>query len=359
VTKRYGAGAALLLALTAGCSGNGDGGDPDDGNSKTPVADTSDSPTAGTTQTAVQTTALLDWTQVPGSLRDRVIVAGEWTITVPASGKEAVIDGPRRSTIPAGEGRRIDEVLSSGGLAVIVAVDELEERPQRAIVVDLAGGEQHEVTDPVPATGGAWSLHGDELHYATVSGGEYCLATAAAMHDGTVSWCQPKGNGFSQLVQTDSGLALMSFDDRQPACRRLFQLGDHEAEPEVPGVAQDCSGFDIGLTGNGAVWSTIPNEHRIERADFHALADGTTYDLGPGNSGSLTSCGGSLFFTRDAARGEPAKLLRWTGTQLEVVYESPGTGEAFLEEPVCAGPTLTVTALGEGGDERVSATVPG
>jgi hypothetical protein len=351
VTKGYAASAALLLALTAGCASDGPSSD----------GPSIDGPSSGATQTAEPTTALLDWTPVPGSLRDLVVVDGAWTITVPASGGRAVIDGPNGGTIPAGPNRRIDEVLSAGGgLAVVVAVDELEERPQRAIVVDLANGMQrHEVTDPVPAPGGSWSLHDDVLHYATYDGADYCLATASAMHDGTVSWCQPKGHGFSQLLQTDSGLALMSFDDERPACRRLFQLEDHEAEPEVPGVPQDCSGYDIGLTGNGAVWSTIPNEHRIESADFHALADGATYDLGPGNSGSLTSCGDSLFFTRDAARGEPARLLRWTGSSLEVAYESPGTGEAFLEEPVCAGTTLTVTAYGEGGDERVSATVPG
>ena len=44
---------------------------------------------------------------------------------------------------------------------------------------------------------------------------------------------------------------------------------------------------------------------------------------------------------------------------LEIVYESPGRGEAFLEAPRCADSVLTVSAYGEGGDEQVSATVPG
>jgi hypothetical protein len=116
------------------------------------------------------------------------------------------------------------------------------------------------------------------------------------------------------------------------------------------------------LTDDGAVWSTVPNERRIERGTFFASADGVVTELGTGTTGTLTWCGDSAYFVRDAQKdeGDRARLLRWTPEHtLEVVYESPGTGEAFLDAPACSEGVLTVTAYGEGGDERVWATVPG
>ena len=43
----------------------------------------------------------------------------------------------------------------------------------------------------------------------------------------------------------------------------------------------------------------VPNEHRIDVAHFYAHTDDGWYDLGPGTSGSLVTCDGAAYFTRD------------------------------------------------------------
>ena len=102
----------------------------------------------------------------------------------------------------------------------------------------------------------------------------------------------------------------------------------------------------------------VPDEHRVEEAHFHAVAGGTPSDLGPGTAGTLTWCGGAAWFVRDPQReGDPAALMRWSPADgLSVAYESPA-GRAFLSAPRCGGDALTVTAMAEGGDEQVTATV--
>jgi hypothetical protein len=156
----------------------------------------------------------------------------------------------------------------------------------------------------------------------------------------------------------------MTFDDMRPvSCRTLVRMEGTRTIP-VPGVP-DCTGWDLLLSGTGAVWSTIPDEKRVERGQFFASrgggADGGVTALGPGTTGTMVWCGDSAYWARDAQKDvDKARLLRYTPDgSLEVVYESPGRGEAFLAPPTCAGDVLTVTAYAEGGDERVWATVPG
>ena len=50
------------------------------------------------------------------------------------------------------------------------------------------------------------------------------------------------------------------------------------------------------------VWSVVRNEHRIDAAHFYAHTDAGWYDLGPGTTGSLVTCAGDAYFTRDPAR---------------------------------------------------------
>ena len=64
---------------------------------------------------------------------------------------------------------------------------------------------------------------------------------------------------------------------------------------------------------------------------------------------------------RDPQRdGSAAALMRWRPADrgLDVVYESPRGGEAFLSAPRCGGDTITVTAFAQSGDEQVSAAAP-
>jgi hypothetical protein len=108
------------------------------------------------------------------------------------------------------------------------------------------------------------------------------------------------------------------------------------------------------------VWSVVPKDRRIEVAHFYAHTDGGWYDLGPGTSGSLVTCAGSAFFTRDpASHHDPATLMRWSpqSSSLTIAYETPGTGNAFLSPPRCGGTHLTVTAYSQAGDEQVTTSL--
>ena len=98
----------------------------------------------------------------------------------------------------------------------------------------------------------------------------------------------------------------------------------------------------------------MPRPRRQEEARFHASADGTYFDLGPGTTGTALPCGDSVFFVRDPqGHDEPARLMRWTPDHtLEVAYESASVGNAFLGEPACGGGVLTLSSFGEEGDEH-------
>ena len=122
---------------------------------------------------------------------------------------------------------------------------------------------------------------------------------------------------------------------------------------------EECLGWEGVLVGDGAVWSVVPKQNRIEAARYYARAGDKYFDLGPGTSGTLVPCAEAAYFTQDPLRdGDPARLLRWTadGT-LEVVYETRGRGPAFLTEPRCGDDRITVTAIAESGDEQVSAAL--
>ena len=373
---RYAAG-GLLLVLLAGC-GTGASDQPGEptepttssaspsstsspGSTATPATPSS-TPTATTTPSGGEVTptpALLDWSPVVASPEGLVVQGVEWSVRVNPAGTRAKVAGPGPGQrVAAGPGRRIDQVLLDDEWLVLVAQAE-DGRPAKATVLELATGEGRRLT-PRPAPAGDWAMHGGTLHYPTTGPEEtYCLA---AFHlpsgQGEVDYCAPPQHGFSNVVASSTTTALMTFDDTRPvSCRTLATLTDGVAEP-LPGVPE-CVGWDVAATPTGAVWSVLPDEQQVEAGRYHATADGATYDLGVGATGTLTPCGDSVYFARNAAAGRPAQLLRWTpDATLEVVYAARGTGPGFLSEPACAGSVLTVTSFGAGGDEVVSATAP-
>ena len=373
--RRYAAVSLLaLVLLTAGCTGGDDGDDPESGASSPTPATGEPSPSGSTSPTgepsgepsvAAPTTALLDWQDAGAIGRDTVTVGDPWTVTVPDSGaKASADDGKRTVTVAAGKGRRVNDAILDDDRLLVVAQDKQEARPQLLTLVDLGTGKRSVVRTPEPATGGPVAFHDGLVAYATNGpGGKYCVATYDVDGGrGEVGYCAPRRHGFSNLSISDEGIALMTFDAKRPvSCRSLVSMGEDGSTTPVRGVPS-CSGWDVLLTADGgAVWSALPNEQQVERGDFYATTGDSVTELGPGTTGTLTWCGGSAYFVRDAQKDvDKARLLRWTpeGT-LEIVYESPGEGEAFLAPPECSGDRITVTAYGEGGDERVWATVPG
>ena len=104
----------------------------------------------------------------------------EWTVTVPDSGAEARLVGPdRRTTVAAGQGRRITDAFLDGEHAVIVAQDEQESRPQTITTIELATSTLDEVRSPQPGPAGPVAYDDGTLTYAVYrpGGKDYCLAT--------------------------------------------------------------------------------------------------------------------------------------------------------------------------------------
>lgn len=337
---------AATLAL-AGCSA--DGGEP---------ADTS-GPAAAGDPTAART-ATLDWKPLPGSTKDDVTSNGTWTLTVAADGGTATLEGPQTGTTVAVDDReRVSDAFLDEDRAVVVLQDRQETRPARALVTELASGEEWEVgpDSAVPTTtGGTWAMGGDTLVHATVTdAGRYCLATVdLAARTSELGWCAPERHGFNGARVTDAGTALMTFDDSRPSCRTVVAVRGADVEP-FEGVAE-CKGWDALLLPDATVWSVVPKENRVEAARLSARTADGVVDLGPGTSGTLVGCGDAAWFVRDPQRdGDPARLLRWSAEDgLSVAYETDGS-PAFLAPPRCGGGAINVTALSEGGDEHVTA----
>lgn len=320
-------------------------------------------PSATPAETApIPTPALLAWEPTLRPVEETVTTGGGWTIVVDQERSLATVDGLQSRTVAGGKRFRISDVLLDTAYAVVVKSDSLEEKPAVATVLDLATGKPSIVDgrSEVPTTnGGTWALHGNRLVHATIDdGGAYCLAERdLATGAAEVGWCADERQGFNNAQVTPAGLTVMAFDDQRPSCRTIGAVAGGALDP-VEGVTE-CTGWEGVVTDDGAVWSVIPRENRLDEAHVYARgAPGPddVVDLGPATAGTLTWCAGATYFVLDPQTpGEPARLLRWTdaGT-LETVYESKG-GQAFLSDPRCGGDRITVSAFSESGDEQVSA----
>jgi hypothetical protein len=305
----------------------------------------------------------LHWTSVPGSTKDLVTVGDGWTLTVVHGGSSARLAGPHPRTISAGAHASITDAYLDAGHALVVSEDRLAKQPDLATLVDLASGGATVLdggSDPPTVVGGTWALGPDTLVHAT-SGSQhrYCLATVqlagGATSTGATGWCAAPRHGFSRAAITGDGTTMMTFDNHHPSCRVLNSVEGTVLHP-LPGVTP-CKGWDSALLDGTTAWSVVPNDHRIEVAHFYAHTDGGWYDLGAGTSGSLVTCDGSAYFTRDpGSRTEPARLLRWSpaDASLTVAYATTGTGNAFLSPPRCGGTHLTLTAYTSAGDTQVT-----
>lgn len=361
--RRYVALAALLLALMVACGDDDDDGAQDDGPETGPDG-TSASAAPSSPVAAKPVRAPLDWQPTGVRVEDIVVKGSEWTAVTDQDGRGTVLTGPGGDEVQleAGRQRRIIDVHMSDSHAVVVAQDDLEQRPLELTVVDLADGTTDKVAGPTPAPNGSATLDGTTLLYPSYGASRaYCLATYDVREgSGTTGYCAHPRAGWTNARHTGAGTTLTSFDDTEPACRTPMDVAEDGTATPVAGVPV-CKGWDVLATPEGHAWSVVVDEEVIEEGQFSASVDGQVHRLGPGTTGSLTWCGDSAYFVQDPQRDVgKARLLRWTPDQrLEIVYESPGKGPAFLAEPRCAGTVMTVSAYAEGGDEQVWATVPG
>ncbi len=306
------------------------------------------------------TTDLLDWKPVNGPVDDTVTRSSTWTVTVNKARSEARIEGPESLGLGSGGRVTVSNVLVDDQRVVVVMEDERAERGDEATIIDSSGGTAtlDGKSFPPTTTGGTWAMGQETLVHATViNDGAYCLATVSLESgQGDAPWCAEPHHGFRGAVISDAGLSIMSFDDQRPvSCTTLLAIDGGDATP-FEGVT-DCEGWDAARLGDGEVWSEVPKPNRQEDAVFHARLGGTTYDLGPGTTGTLTYCAGATYFVRDPQTDDdPAQLLRFSPDgALAVVYTSESTGNAFLSVPRCGGDAITLTSYGDQGDEQVTA----
>lgn len=328
----------------------------------TPTASESatESPTEPTDGTSSPAHVDLAWKDVPGSVEEETTVSGKWRLTRAKGGTSIDLAGPRPQSLSAPQGWTFSHALIDGFYAVAVAEQKLAQQPDRATVIDLRTGDQQTIdggSTPPTTTGGSWTLTGGILTHATRPGGDYCLAFVDLLADRSDQGpCAGKRHGFSNVVTTPSATTALTFDSGHPSCRTPALVSGTRFEP-LPGVEQ-CKGFDSASTESGQVWSVVPKEQRIEAAHFYADFGGGRVDLGPGTSGSLVWCGDAAYFTQDPqTSSDPARLIRATPDGPQVVFESKGTGNAFLGSPRCGGRDLTVSAYAEAGDQQVVARV--
>jgi hypothetical protein len=327
---------------------------PSESREPTSTSEPTDSP--GPTRPAV-----LDWRRVPGSVDDEVTVSGDWLLRRLESGDRVELTGPRQLTIDPPTGFRITDALIDGSYAVVVAEHERAEQPNRATVVDLSTGERSVVDgrSDVPTTvGGTWALGSGLLVHATTSGRDYCVAVLDLLTGrGERGPCVPPRHGLTNATVSPGGVSVMTFDDSRPSCRTLERLVGSRFEP-IAGV-EECRGWEAVTTESAAIWGLVANERRVEASEFFADGGSGPVEIGPGTTGTLTWCGDAAYVVRDPQRDDdPARLLRIDiDGSVEVVYESPGTGRAFLSAPRCGATDLTVTAFTAEGDEQVTAPI--
>jgi len=380
--SRLAAPAVLGVVLVlAGCGNDREPTAGPSGPSSTPAASTTAEPTATPSATAstkepvpatgptpTASSAPLAWEQTGRAVQEEVITGQGWTIVVDEERSLATLSGPGSLTVSGDKRFRVDEVLLDRGWAVVVLGDTLQQQPARATVVNLATGRQTVLdgtADPPTVNGGTWALLDGLLVHATRADGDYCLAARSLSGlgpdaPGEIVYCAADRHGFSNARLTPTSLGLMTFDDQRPSCRTLGTV-DNDGGIEPVGGVEDCKGWELVQADAGPVWSVIPRPNALDEARVHATApDGSTVDLGPATSGSLTWCAGATYFARDPqSPGEPARLMRWTDAgAFEVVYETTGSGQAFLDGPRCGGDRITVSAYAESGDQQVSAPVP-
>lgn len=378
-TALFAALAALALTTVAGCTGSDDqpntaatpqaepsvssSSDPAVPSSPATSASASATPSASGTTAATPTAALLDWKPLPGDPADTVTTNGISTLTIAGDGRSWSLERTRGgSSSGAGQsvpkGQRVMKAGLDDDYAVVVYGDEAATKGQTAIVTTLASGKQarldaHSALPPAPD--GPWSLDGSTLWRSTGgdAGQPYCLvSTDLASMRSQKSWCAGPRDGFANVLASGGRVSLMTFDDHRPtSCRTLATVTDATIQPYA-GVPA-CKGIQAAALGGGSVWAMVPDEHRYQQVRVYAATARGTIDLGTGVNGTLTVCGGSAFWARNATGSAPAALMRWDGSTLTTAYESKG----FLGQPLCAGDRINIAESGTARDRQLTAVV--
>lgn len=248
----------------------------------------------------------------------------------------------------AADGYYVQFLLLEDPYLVIVEMDEQHKgKPDRMTIYDLPTGNRRSVGAQIPEPwSGLWSLGGGMLTYGTHgSKGRYCLTEVALgeMSAQEVD-CVGQGHGISQARRSPFGVGFGVFDHGRKPCPTLHVRRDDEA-PAAVDVTHECadSGDVLPVSDDSILWSTVPDPHEVERAEFHVqVGTDAPESLGTGSNGSLVWCGDAAWFVRQME----GQLMRWTPQDgLAVALHLP-TGDdevvAVMSTPLCGGDAISV-----------------
>ena len=256
---------------------------------------------------------LLDWQPVPGlgrRHRHPQRRRGRSRSTRPATPGAARGAG-RRGTVRGRPRQRISDALLDGTHAVVVLQDRQEQPPERGHGRRPALGQarSRSTAPPTPPTtiGGTWALGDGHLCTRPSRPAAPTASPRSTSRPGSrrSAGAPRRGTASTAPRSPPPATSLMTFDDAPPVLphrRARSTARDVDAVPGRPrlhGLGRGCSLDD------GAVWSVIPNEHRIEAAHFYARTGDGYYDLGPGTSGTP-----DLVRRRGVLRPRPAARRR-------------------------------------------------
>ncbi len=353
--------AATLLLLAAGCADDSESA-PEPTTSSSDAASPTPDETDSTSAEPAEPSGQLEWRPTGHLVDERVVVGEKWTAVARAGDVTfESATGADDVTLDRVVSGHVNALLLEGDTAVVSYSFGGEVASGLGFRVDLTTGEAIKIVVPEPANGGDWALIDDSLYYPGLAEDDRaCLATlAVADGNGEEGWCPSGRVGIAELDANEHGVAAMLFDYASDISCRTLTLLDQAGVPQPVEGPDECIGWDIAATSTGIIFSEVPRPRRQERAVFSAVTgDGPPQRLAKGTTGSLVSCGGDAFFVSDpTTMTEPARLMRWDGTDLSVAYESASKGNAFLGRPECADGIVTISSFGEDGDEQVSASV--
>lgn len=345
-TKRLVVCALSSLLLTVGCSG-------ETAEESTP----SSTPSASAPTTAPPPKADLDWKTVgtfPRGKSPEVAsrdYVGVTTGKGASSGTTAELrrrDGSVVVRHRAADGYYVQFLLLDDPYLVVVEMDEQHKgKPDRMTIYDLPKGSRRSVGDLVPQPwSGLWSLGDGMLTYGSHgSRGRYCLTEVdlGKMSAQEID-CVGRGHGMSQARRSPYGVGFTVFDHGRKPCPSLHVRRDREA-PAALDLTEECAeSWDVlPVSDDSTLWSTVPDPHEVERADFYVQVGADSPEsLGAGSNGSLVWCGNAAWFVRQME----GQLMRWTPQDgLEIALHLPteeGSAVAVMSTPACGGDAISV-----------------
>lgn len=334
------AAVGIGLALAASGCGGGDGATADPTTSQRPVARSSTTPATAPT-----------FARVPGGDRADVLSGEQAVVKVTGGGRVADVAG-HRVTAPAGY--VFNRTALDRTTALLVAEPAADDgRPQRPMLVDTRTGRTRGFTGPAvikPAPQGTWAMAEGMVAYTTQRPGQvYCMVSAPVVSlRGRVLRCGKSREGLTQLRINGGTIGAATFVNATPmSCLSLWTSRAGRVTPVTE--AKKCRGWEAVPVGGVVAWTEIVRPNEVEVGRVRAGSGGKVVELGQGSTGTLTGCGGWVWWSQPPAAGHGDRLMRWRpGGSAEVAFD-PKSSTAPISHLTCSDDRLSFVRLDAAG----------